>query len=247
MVDHRIGTLVALLMLLSPVTAVQLAKLVASNKEVTQATTIEMTLTYGSANMRTYFESSIGTTLAGQPLNLPTRVIGFMTPAGKCSVYSLPVTVTSGTILSMKITANNHVNLYLFSDFPPGGWPTVCKEKGGMLNVDNFTDYTLRWTAPKNGTFYLVFTGPTAIILLTDVGSIKPIEQTATMTVPMGTETKFTLSTLTTAATSTMTISTPLYIQTTSLDGALIVGTVIAILVVALVLLSKRFSEDRSN
>ena len=247
MVDRRTGLLVVFLMMLSPVTAVQVAKVVGLSTSTAQVTTNETTLTYSSANMETYFGSSVGTTLAGQPLNIPSRVIGFVAPAGRCSVYSVPITAASGTILSMKITANNPVNLYVFSDYPSGGWPSACKVSGSILSVDNFTDYALHWTAPENGTFYLVFTGPTATILLTDIASMKPIEQTATMTYPTNTETKLTFYTSTTSATSTMTVTTPLYLQSASANGVLIVGIVMALLVAALLLLSRRFSKDHSD
>jgi hypothetical protein len=245
MVNRRTSTIFVFLILLSPVTAVQVSRVLGVSSVSTQVTANETTLTYTSANVRTYFGSSVGTTLAGEPLSIPQRVVGFMAPQGRCSVFSLPVTIATGTLLNMKFTANNPVNFYLFSVVPSAGWPSSCNVAGGILRVNNFTDYTLHWTAPENGTFYLVFTGPTAVILLTDVGSMKPVEQTATMTLPTSTETKLAFYSSTETRTSTMTITAPLLAQVNVLNNALIVGIVIGLLIAVLLVLSRRLTQDQ--
>ena len=111
------------------------------------------------------------------------------------------------------MTANNPVNFYLFSDYPSVGSGSCKVSSNPIVAEDNFTDFTLHWTAPEDGIFYFIFTGPTAVILLIDHGSVGPVEQSATITYPTSIETM--LSTYATTATlsSTVTITTPLYLQ----------------------------------
>jgi len=50
------------------------------------------------------------------------------------------------------------------------------------LTENNFTAYTLHWTATEDGTVYLLLTGPNTVIILRDNGSTESVEQLATMT-----------------------------------------------------------------
>lgn len=67
MVGRRTEMIIAFLILLSPVTALQVGQAVGLNDTSTQVKSDETTLTYTSANMETYFGSSEGTTIADAP------------------------------------------------------------------------------------------------------------------------------------------------------------------------------------
>jgi hypothetical protein len=96
----------------------------------------------------------------------------------------------------------------------------------------------LHWTAPEDGIFYFVFTGPTAVILLTDHGSVRPVEQSATITYPTSIETMLSTYSTTTTLSSTVIITTPLYLQATSQYGLLIIGAIIALLAITLTMIA---------
>jgi hypothetical protein len=204
----------------------------------TQVTTDESTLAYTNTLLHTYYGASNGTTVAETAVRFPERVIGFMAPRGLCGFFSLPVSVKSGMLFNVEMTANNPVNFYLFSDYPSVGSGSCKVSSNPIVAEGNFTDFTLHWTAPEDGIFYFIFTGPTAVILLIDHGSVGSVEQSATITYPTSIETM--LSTYATTATisSTVTITTPFYLRTTSQYGLLIIGVIIASLVLLLTMIA---------
>lgn len=232
--------MIAFLILLSPVTAVPVAQVIGLKNVSTQVTTDESTLAYTNTLMHTYYGASNGTTVAQTAVSFPARVIGFMAPRGLCGFFSLPVPVKSGTLLTVEMTANNPVNFYLLSDYPSSGSGSCKVSSNPIVAENNFTDFTLHWTAPEDGIFYFVFTGPTGVILLADHGSVRPVEQSATITYPTSIETMLSTYSTTTTVSSTVTITTPLYLQATSQYGLLIIGVLIALLAIALIALARR-------
>ena len=166
-----------------------------------------------------------------------------MAPKGKCSQYTLPVTVTSGSILNLKMTSTNPANLYLLPTYTFQTSPNGCSLVGGaLLTASNFTAYTLRWTAPEDGVFYILFTGSTTVIMLDDGGSTHPVKQNATITYATSTETnlKDYSSTSTTTYTTTSIDAQPLYLQPPTLTSLEIVGLLIAVLGITLVAVFRR-------
>src|SRR5208337_4437252 len=129
------------------------------------------------------------------------------------------------------------VNFYLFSGYPTIGSGSCNVSSNPILAENNFTDFTLRWTAPEDGIFYFIFTGPTAVILLTDHGSVRPVEESATVTYPTSVETMLSTSSTTTVISSTVTITTPLYLRATSEKAWLIIGAIIASLAILLTMI----------
>ena len=245
MTSQRTALFVALI-LLSPLTITLPLTTLTSNHSTTYTTYTATTLTTTSALMQTYFGSTKGTTLVQTPMDLPPRVIGFVAPKGKCSQYTLPLTVTSGSILNLKLTSNNPTNLYLLPTYTFQTSPDGCTLIGGaILTVNNFTSYTLHWTAPADGPFYIIFTGPTTIIMLSDAGSTQADKQDATVTYATSTETNLIdyTSTSTTTYTTTTTSTTPLYLQPPTPSSLGIVGLVIAILGIILVAVFRRRRE----
>jgi hypothetical protein len=232
MVVRRTGIIIAFLILLSPVTALPVAQVIGLKNVSTRITADESTLAYTNTLLHTYYGASNGTTVAQTAVSFPARVIGFMAPRGVCGLFSLPVPVKSGTLLTVEMTANNPVNFYLLSDYPSSGSGSCKVSSNPIVAVNNFTDFTLHWTAPEDGIFYFVFTGPTAVILLTDHGSVRPVEQSATITYPTSIETMLSTYSTTTTLSSTVTITTPLYLQATSQYGLLIIG--VALLAITL-------------
>ncbi|MGA3407143.1 MAG: hypothetical protein ABSD49_15550 [Candidatus Bathyarchaeia archaeon] len=240
MVVRRTGMIIAFLILLSPVTAIPVVQVIGLKNVSTQVTTDESTLAYTNTLMHTYYGASNGTTVAQTAVSFPARVIGFMAPRGLCGFFSLPVPVKSGTLLTVEMTANNPVNFYLLSDYPSSGSGSCKVSSNPIVAENNFTDFTLHWTAPEDGIFYFVFTGPTGVILLADHGSVRPVEQSATITYPTSIETMLSTYSTTTTVSSAVTITTPLYLQATSQYGLLIIGVLIALLAIALIALARR-------
>ena len=237
MTSQRTIVLVAL-MLLTPLTITLPITSLSSATSTTYTTSAETTLTTASAVLRTYFGSTEAVELVQVPVDLPPRVIGFVAAKGKCSQFTLPVTVTSGSILNLKMTSNNPANLYLLPTYVFQTSPNGCSLVGGaILTASNFTAYTLHWVASENGTFYILFTGPTTIIILRDQGSTYPVKQDATITYATSTETNFNeySSTSTTTYTTATTSTHPLYLQLPTLSSLEIVALLITCLGITLV------------
>ena len=236
MTTQRTAVLVALI-LLTPLT-ITLPLTLTSSTSTTYTTSAETTITTTSIVLRTYFGSAQGTELVQTPMNLPPEGIGFVAPEGKCSQYTLPVTVTSGTTLNLKMTSTNPANLYLLPTYVFQTSPNGCNLVGSaILSVSNFTAYTMHWTSPEDGIFYILLTGPNTIIILNDQGSTSPVKQIATIPYATSTETAFNdySSTRTTTYTSTTTDTKPLYLQSPTLSSLEIVGLLITCLGIMLV------------
>jgi len=141
------------------------------------------TATYTSTAFDTSFVSTTGTMAVQAPMSIPSQGVGFMAPKGKCSQFTMPLTVKSGTNLNLELTSTNPANLYLI---PRNTFQTSsngCDLIGGsLLTENNFTAYTLHWTAPEDGTVYLLLTGPNTIIILRNHGSTDSVEQLTTVT-----------------------------------------------------------------
>jgi hypothetical protein len=237
MASQRTVLLVALI-LLSPLTLTLPLTVLTSSASTTYTTSAATTLTTTSIVLRTYFGSTRGTELVQVPMDLPPKGIGFMAPKGKCSQDTLPITVTSGAILNLEVTSTNPANLYLLPTYTFQTSLNGCNLVGSaILSVSNFTAYTMHWTAPGDGTFYILFTGPTTIIILNDQGSTKPVKQNATVTYATSTETNFNdySSTSTTTYTTTTIDAQPLYLRPPALSSLEIVGLLIACLGIMLV------------
>jgi len=243
MASQRIAVLVALVLLIPITVALPLTTL-ASSRPTAYTTSAETTLTTTSIALQTYFGSTQGTELVPTPMNLPPRAIGFMAPEGKCSYYTLPVTVTSGTVLDLRMTSTNPANLYLLPTYIFQTTRNGCTLVGSaILSASNFTAYTMHWAAPENGTFYILLTGPNTIIILNDQGSTKPVQEAATITYATSTETSFNdySSTSTTTYTTTSIDAHPLYLQPPTLSSSMIVGLLVTCLGIILVaVLSRR-------
>jgi len=199
-----------------------------------------MTISYTSTTFSTYFGSTNRTIISEQITRVLPVGFGFMTVKGKCSQFSYPLTVTSGTKLNILMQANSPVNPYLLPANAFQLSPNGCIVISDALMVENnFTDYTLHWTATEDGTFYLIFTGQTATVILMDHGSTKPVSQTGTVTVATSTETSNLLYSTATTETYTTATLTPFYLQLTN-DYDAIVGIAIALLGISLSLFSSR-------
>src|SRR5208283_3105796 len=142
MVVRRTVMIIAFLILLSPVTVVPVAQVIGLKNVSTQVTADESTLAYTNTLLFTYYGASNGTTVAQTAASFPERVIGFMAPKGLCGLFSLPVSVKSGTLLSVEMTANNPVNFYLFSGYPTIGSGSCNVSSNPILAENNFTDFT---------------------------------------------------------------------------------------------------------
>ncbi|MFI5449917.1 MAG: hypothetical protein ACHQ03_09185 [Candidatus Bathyarchaeia archaeon] len=242
MTSQRTVLFVALI-LLSPLTITLPLTSLTSSHSTSYTGSEETTLTATSVVLRTYFGSTKGTTLVQTPMDLPPRVIGFVAPKGKCSQYTLPVTVTSGSILNLKMTSSNPANLYLLPTYTFQTSSDGCSLVGSALLAEsNFTAYTMHWVAPDDGVFYLLFTGPTTIIMFSDGGSTHPVKQNGTVTFATSTETNFNdySSTSTTSYTTTITSASPLYLQPPTLPSLGIVGLAIACLAIILIAIFRR-------
>jgi len=238
MVVRRTEMIIAFLILLSPVTALPVAQVIGLKNVSARVIASESTLAYTNTLMHTYYGASNGTTLAQTAVSFPERVIGFMAPKGLCGFFSLPVPVKSGTLLTVEMTANNPVNFYLLSDYLANGSGSCKVSKNPIMAENNFTDFTLHWTAPEDGIFYFVFTGPTAVILLADHGSVRPVEESATITYPTSIETMLSTYSTTSTMSSTVTVTTPLYLKATSEHGLLIIGAIVASLALLLTVIA---------
>jgi hypothetical protein len=190
----RTGIFVALL-LLSPLTiALPFMSALNSSSTNTYTSLEEQTLTHTSTTTQTYYGSTTGMALVQTPLDLSAKVVGFMAPKGKCSQYIYPVIAPSGSTLNIRVTSTNPANLYLLPTYTYQTSADGCELTAPTTDLvfqSNFTDYTLRWTAPEGGTFYIILTGPTTVIMLTDAGSSQPVKELANMTYAMSTETSF--------------------------------------------------------
>lgn len=206
-----------LLLILAPFAGLLPFSALLSSSTQTLVTTIDTkTLNYNVVSTETYFGSTSGFTTIQSPLVLAPRGIGFIAPKGKCAQFSLPVSVISGTTLNVAMTSSKPANLYLLPTYTFQLSLDGCGIIGNtILAENNFTSYRLHWTAPENGTFYLIFTGPTTIIILMDRGSTKPVQQIANITYAASTETTSWIDTSTSATTYTITtpVTSPLYLQ----------------------------------
>jgi len=227
------------LILLSPLTiTLPLLTSVSSHSSTTYSIYRETTMTYTVAVMRTYFGSTKATALVQVPMDLPPKGIGFLAAKGKCGQYVLPFTVTNGTALILKITSTNPANLYLLPTYTFQTSPNGCSLLGSaVLAANNFTAYTMHWVAPEESTFYILFTGPTTVIILKDQGSTHPVIQDTTTTYATSTETNFNeySSTSTTTYTTATTSTHPLYLQLPTLSSLEIVALLITCLGITLV------------
>jgi len=139
--------------------------------------------TFTSTAFDTSFVSTTGTIPVQTPMDIPSQAVGFMAPNGKCGQFTMPLTVESGTNLKLELTSTNPANLYLL---PTNQFQTSsngCDLIGSsLLTENNFTAYTLHWTATEDGTVYLLLTGPSTVIILRNLGSTNLVEQLATVT-----------------------------------------------------------------
>jgi len=151
----------------------------------TAAATAERTTTatYTSTALETSLFSTSRNMIVQTPLNISSQGVGFMAPIGKCSQFTMPLAVKSGTTLNLELTSSNPANLYVLPNDTYQTSPNGCNLIGSSLMAkNNFTDFRLHWTASKDGTVYGLLTGPNTIIILMDEGSTEPIQQTATVT-----------------------------------------------------------------
>jgi hypothetical protein len=141
------------------------------------------TATYTSTALDTSVASTTGNMVVQIPLSIPPKGVGFMAPKGKCSQFIMSVTVKSGTTLNLELTSANPANLYLLPTETYQASANGCDLIGNsLLAENNFTAYTLQWTATENSTVYLLLTGPSTIIILCDHGSTQAVQQLATTT-----------------------------------------------------------------
>ena len=233
---HRAGIMIALVMLLSPITVYRVQQATGNSNSSTQVATEESTVVSVNTLLRTYYGLSTGITVGETSVSFPERIIGFVAPKGKCAFFSLPVNVTSGTSLIVEMTANFPVNLFILSDYPSGELIGCNVSATPIYMKANFTDFTLHWTAPINGIFYFVFTGPTAVVLLTNHGSMKQVAEAATITYPKSVGTELSTYSEIYTASSTTIITSPLDFRAAGQDWMLIIGAVILSMSVMLML-----------
>jgi len=241
----RTSTFVALL-LLAPLTLA--LPLMPTNTSATYTSVASQALTYTSASTQTYYASTTGTALVQTPVNLSPKVIGFVAPKGRCSQYSYPVTVVTGAILDLKLTATYPANVYLLPTYAYQTSADGCEltvPAASLLFQANFTSYALRWIAPESGTFYVILTGPTTTIMLTDEGSSQPVKELANVTYPTTTETNYQeyVSTSSTTAILTTTTNQPLYEQPVSspkLEALAIFGLILCLAASAIAVFRRR-------
>jgi len=174
----------ALLILLSPLAFLMPVSDSGPATSTTYAVTNRTaTATYTSTAFDTTVVSTTGTMMVQTPVSIPSQGVGFMAPIGRCSQFTMPVTVRSGTTLNLEVTSTNPVNLYLLPNETYQTSPNGCSLVGSsLLAENNFTAYTLQWTATENHTVYLLLTGPATIIILTNHGSAQSVQQLATTT-----------------------------------------------------------------
>jgi hypothetical protein len=200
-------------------------------------------VSYTSTSLTTYYGSTNGTIVTQEPAGIQPIGFGFITPKGKCSQFSYPVIVTAGTKLNVQMSANNAVSFYLLPGYAFQLSPNGCTLTGDtILSESNFTAYTLHWTAPSNGTFYLIFTGPNAVVLLMDNGSTRPVSQVGSVTVATSTETSDLLYSTTSTEMHTTTLVEAFYLEPTN-GYALLVGAIILLGVLLFLIIRKRQSS----
>ena len=226
--EHKRSSLFMAMLLLAPLTAA-LPVMTNLNQSLTTTYTVseENTVTSTSAITQTYYASTTGMALIQAPINLPPEVVGFAAPKGKCSQYTYPVSVKSGTILNVEITSTYPANVYLLPSYTYQTSSDGCEitlPAEALVFQANFTTYTLRWTAPETGVFYIILTGPTTVILLTDQGSSQPVNEPENITYASSTSTSFQDYLFTTTATYLTESAHPLYLQPQSLLGLEILG-----------------------
>jgi len=223
--EHKRTSLFVALLLLSPLTlALPLIPNLSPAATTTYTVSEERTVTDTSFGTQIYYGSTTETALIQAPIDLPAKVVGFVAPKGKCSQYTYPVTVTSGSNLNLEMTSTYPANIYLLPTYAYQTSPDGCEltvPVPVLLFQANFTAYTLHWTAPETGTFYIILTGPTTIIMLTDEGSSQPVNELANITYAASTQTSLqdyestTLSTVTYTTTSNQ----PFDIQPQTIPG----------------------------
>jgi len=141
------------------------------------------TAIYTSTAFDTSFVSTTGTMMVQTPMSISPQAVGFMAPKGKCSQFTMPLTMKPGTTLSLELTSENPANLYLLPTNTFQTSPDGCALIGSsLLTESNFTAYTLQWTSSEGGTVYLLLTGPNTIIILRNHGSTESVQQLATVT-----------------------------------------------------------------
>lgn len=191
--EHRRANLFVALLLLSPLAVLlPFTSAVSSPATNTFTSLEEQIVTYASTTTQTYYGSTTGNALVQSPLDLPAKVVGFMAPKGKCSQYIYPVTIPTGSILKLEVTSSNPANFYLLPTYTYHTSADGCEltaPTSDLVFQSNFTDYALRWTAPEDGTFYIVLTGPTTVITLTDAGSSQAVNELTNLTYAMSTQT----------------------------------------------------------
>jgi hypothetical protein len=237
MVGQRIAIFVAIILLSSITAVLPNTTNLGSATSTTSVVSNETTLTYTTTSMKTYFKSTSGTTTAQLPVVFPAKGIGFVAPKGRCAQFALPVSVTSGTTLNVQMTSNLPTNLYMLPTNAFQVSPNGCIITGNViLSESNFTAYTLHWSAPEDGTFYLIFTAPTTVLILMDHGTTTPVTQRANITLATSTETSDWPYSVTTAQTyTTTTTAEPFYLRPLEQYGPL-VGVIILLLSITLML-----------
>lgn len=249
--EHQRTRLLFAIILLSPFTVLIPFTASGSNNSTTLVASNVTTISYTTANMTTYYASSNGTTLGEKALGFPPRVIGFIAPKGRCSQFLLPVTVTSNTALNLLVKSNQPVNLYVLPTYAFQTSPNGCGVNvNPILQEINFTIFPLEWTATANGTYYLLFTGPTAVILLQDNGSRQPVLQSATITFPTSTSTSLWLTseTKTTTFTTTTNPTPSLSLPATPVSAQTIgIITLIALLAIVIPAVYKKQSQQSNQ
>ena len=224
----RTSMFVALL-LLSPLTlALPMVTPLNQAATTTYTSSTVQTLTYASAVAQTFYASTTGIALVQTPMDLTPKIIGFMAPAGKCSQFAYPVTVKAGSILNVGLTSTNPANVYLLPTYVYQTSSDGCVVTAPALLFDaNFTTYTLHWAAPGDGVFYIVLTGPTAIIMLRDEGSTQPVQQLENMTYASSTSTSLDDYFLTNTVAYTNMLTHPLYFQPQTLPGLWVLASLL--------------------
>jgi len=150
--------------------------------------------TYTSTAFDTSMVSTVTTATSHTPVSIPSQGLGFIASKGKCSQFMMPITVKSGITLSLDVSSTNPANLYLLPSETYLASPNGCGlvEGSPLVAKNNFTTYTLRWTASENCTVYLLLTGPSTVIILMNHGSAQAVQQIATATY-VSTETNLSL------------------------------------------------------
>jgi hypothetical protein len=241
------------LLLFSPLT-VALPIMTTLNPSVTTTytTSEEITTTYTSYSAQTFFASTKELTLVQVPIHIPPKIVGFIAPKGRCSQYIYPLTVNAGTILNLVLTSTQPANIYLMPTYAYQTTSDGCElsiSTPPLMWQANFTAYTLHWTAPQNGVFYLILAGPTTIIMLHDEGSTQPVQEVANVTYAASSQTHFDVYLATNTQTYATTFTHSLYAEKQALLGlgALAFLVAISCLGIMKVALTRRRRTLRGN